>query len=50
MEAYWITVTNAALFILIPFATEQIIEHIMHVIFIQETKPVYSINVLSGFL
>lgn len=50
MEAYQITVNNAALFILIPFATEQIIEHIMHVIFIQEMRPVDSVNVLSGFL
>lgn len=50
MEAYQITVSNVALFILIPLATEQIIEHVMHIIFIQEMRTVGSVNVFSGFL
>lgn len=50
MEGYQITAMNVALFILIPFATEQITEHIMHIIFIQEMSPVGSVDVFSGFL
>lgn len=42
-------VSNVALFILIPLATEQIIEH-MHIIFIQEMWALGFVNVFSGFL